>query len=203
MPRKSKIIAVPIDEPLVETVVEPIPEVKTDAEEMSTVINEIKAVDNLVEETNNESPVTELDNKPVVKPKAKAKRAPKTKEPELQAEVTNVSNSLDESTVEISMPEEMPKAVENNKVSCPDCGKEMSAKTLKYSHAPNCVTKKKQANILSAPASTPVSTPLPDPTPVITEEIIEDLVQQRLNNVRQQRIARKQAMIDKLVSNAF
>ncbi len=29
-----------------------------------------------------------------------------------------------------------------DKAECPDCGKNMSAKTLRYSHAPNCTAKK-------------------------------------------------------------
>ena len=82
-----------------------------------------------------------------------------------------------------------------DKVACPDCGKEMSAKTLKYSHAPNCVIKKKQAD----------EQPTADHT--ISEELIEELVQKRwdnvTNNLRQERLARKQAMIDRLVSRAF
>ena len=31
-----------------------------------------------------------------------------------------------------------------HKVACPDCGKQVSAKTLKYSHGPNCVVKKQK-----------------------------------------------------------
>ena len=44
----------------------------------------------------------------------------------------------------------------DTKVACPDCGKQMSAKTLKYSHGPNCLAKKQKqgdeefANTLSA-----------------------------------------------------
>ena len=32
----------------------------------------------------------------------------------------------------------------DTKVACPDCGKQMSAKTLKYSHGPNCSAKKQK-----------------------------------------------------------
>ena len=45
MPRKAKIVAVPIDAPVAEPVEEAAPEVKTDAEEMTTVINELKTDD--------------------------------------------------------------------------------------------------------------------------------------------------------------
>jgi hypothetical protein len=68
----------------------------------------------------------------------------------------------------------------------------MSAKTLKYSHAPNCTIKKKQNE---------------DQPTAISEELIEELVQKRwdnvTNNLRQERLVRKQAMMDKLISGAF
>ena len=46
MPRKAKIVAVPVDAPTVEETVEQVaaPEDKTDAEEMTSVIQEIKTV---------------------------------------------------------------------------------------------------------------------------------------------------------------
>ena len=68
----------------------------------------------------------------------------------------------------------------------------MSAKTLKYSHAPNCTVKKKQSE--------------EQPT-AVSEELIEELVQNPwdnvTNNLRQERLARKQAMMHKLISGAF
>ena len=71
----------------------------------------------------------------------------------------------------------------------------MSAKTLKYSHAPNCVIKKKQSEEQPAAA------------PAVSEELIDELVQKRwdnvTNNLREERLARKQAMMEKLISGAF
>jgi hypothetical protein len=68
----------------------------------------------------------------------------------------------------------------------------MSAKTLKYSHAPNCTVKKKQNE---------------DQPAAISEELIEELVQKRWdnvsNNLRRERLARKQAMVEKLIAGAF
>jgi len=199
MPRKAKIVAVPVDVSVEQPVEEAAaPEDKTDAEEMTNVINEIKTVDEQpvaepVAETVVEEPVAE----PVAEPKAKPKRAPRAKAPsrkkvkEPEAEVVAVEPSLDETSVVVAVPEEKPAAVVKEKVACPDCGKEMSAKTLKYSHGPNCVVKKKQA------------AEQPTEAPTISEEVIEDLVQKRLTNVRQERLAKKQAMMEKLVSSAF
>jgi hypothetical protein len=196
MPRKAKIVAVPVD---AATVAEPVEQTaqedKTDAEEMTNVINEIKTED---------QPVTQEVAEPVAEPKPK--RAPRAKAPsrkrvkELDAEVVDVEPTLEETTVEVTLPEEKPAAVVKDKVACPDCGKEMSAKTLKYSHAPNCVIKKKQSDETKTSALPPVA-------PTVSEELIEELVQKRWDNVsknlRQERLARKQAMVEKLISGAF
>jgi hypothetical protein len=139
--------------------------------------------------------VTEPVAEPVAEPKAKPKRAPrakKVKEPEpVQAEVVAVESSLDETTAEVTVPEEKPVflpcrsetkgPVDKEKVACPDCGKQMSAKTLKYSHAPNCTVKQVD----------------------IKEETLEDLFEKRLTSVMQERLARKKAMMEKLISGAF
>ena len=191
MPRKAKFVAVPVDEPVEETVEQvAAPEDKTDAEEMTNVINEIKTVD-----------------EPVAEPKPK--RAPRGRAPswkrvkELDAEVVDVEPTFEETTVEVTLPEEKPAPVVKDKVACPDCGKEMSAKTLKYSHAPNCVIKKKQSDEQHEAKTSA----LPPVAPTVSEELIEELVQKRWDNVsknlRQERLARKQAMMDKLIAGAF
>jgi hypothetical protein len=207
MPRKAKIVAVPVDAPVEQPVEEAVaPEDKTDAEEMTNVINEIKTVDEQpVAEPVAETVVEETVTEPVAEPKAKPKRAPRAKAPSrkkvkeeepVQAEVVAVEPSLEETTVVVAMPEEKaeakPAAVVKEKVACPDCGKEMSAKTLKYSHAPNCVSKKQKADEEQPAAA-----------PTVSEELLEDLVQKRLTNVRQERLARKEAMMQKLISGAF
>ena len=196
MPRKAKIVAVPVDAPVDVPVEQPVeeaaaPEDKTDAEEMTNVINEIKTVD---------EPVAEPAAEPVVEPKPK--RAPRAKAParkkvkELDAEVVAVEPTLEESTVEVTAPEEKPAPVVKDKVACPDCGKEMSAKTLKYSHVPNCAAKKQKVDEQPSAAA-----------PSVSEELIDELVQKRwdnvTNNLRQERLARKEAAMQKLISGAF
>ena len=118
----------------------------------------------------------------------KPKRAPRARAPsrkkvkELDAEVVAVEPTLEETTVEVTVPEEkQAPAVVKEKVACPDCGKQMSAKTLKYSHAPNCTVKQIH----------------------VKEEMLESLLEQRLSSVKQERLARKQAMVEKLISGAF
>jgi hypothetical protein len=196
MPRKAKIVAVPVDVPVEQPVEEAAaPEDKTDAEEMTNVINEIKTVDEPVAE-----PAAEPAAEPVVEPKPK--RAPRAKAParkkvkELDAEVVAVEPSVDETSVVVAVPEEKPAPVVKDKVACPDCGKEMSAKTLKYSHVPNCMAKKQK-----------VDEEQPAAAPSVSEELIEEIVQKRwdnvTNNLRQQRLERKQAAIERLISRAF
>ena len=191
MPRKAKIVAVPVD---AATVVEPVEQAaqedKTDAEEMTNVINELKTDD---------QPVAQEVAEPVAEPTAepKPKRAPRGRAPsrkkvtEPEPEVVAVEPTVEETTVEVKVPDEKP-AVVKDKVACPDCGKEMSAKTLKFSHAPNCTVKKKQSD--EQPAA-------------VSEELIEELVQKRWdnvsNNLRRERLARKQAMVEKLIAGAF
>jgi len=75
------------------------------------------------------------------------------------------------------------------KVECTDCGKKMSAKTLKYSHAANCTVRKKrnQEHNLSE----------------VTKDLIENEISKRMNSVKEERAARRQKAIDALIANAF
>ncbi len=81
-----------------------------------------------------------------VAPKAKAKRAPSrspsVRKPKVMEPEEAVTPSLNEVQSEVTLPVEEAKA--DAKVKCPDCGRMMSQKTLRYSHCPNCVVKKKQ-----------------------------------------------------------
>ena len=99
-------------------------EVKTEAEQLTEVINEVKADAEEVVEPVVKPVVETLDVKPKAKPKAKAKA-----KAEPQPEVTPPP-----------VVEAAPARVEDTKAACPDCGKQMSAKTLKYSH--KCTTVK-------------------------------------------------------------
>ena len=171
--RKSKVIAIPVNEPegLARAQMGD-QEPKTEAEEMTELINEVSTDEQPVAE-----PVEEIA------PKPKAKRAPRVKakaesEPEAEA-------------VLYEPPQEAiaePKTAD--KVECPDCGKQMSAKTLRYSHAANCTVRKKSQLETQA-------------TPSITNDILEHEVNKRLNNFREERVARRQRAIESLVAQAF
>ena len=175
MPRKAKVHAVPVEQgeeskPEGLSVAGDV-EVKTDAEQLTDVINEVKAdADEVVEPV--AEPVVEplvepVEAKPKAKPKAKAKA-----KPEQPPEVTPPP-----------VVEAAPARVEDAKASCPDCGKQMSAKTLKYSH--KCTTAK------VAPVAT---------SRIV--EIVEDEVEKRFNNRRAERTARREAVVEKLTQSA-
>jgi len=151
MPRKSKVTAVPIEQPIVEQAeTEP----KTDAEQLTELVKVVDAVP---------SQQIEVKNEPLVDKKPQAKRAPKAKKE---------------------------KPVLDAVVEGPDCGKQMSAKTLKYSHAPNCLFKKQvdkeEAQMKTIPA-----------------EVIEVEIQKRMSYAKAERLSRRQKQIESLDANAF
>ncbi len=135
MPRKPRITAVPVEQPVLTVpvsdqregpmVANDLPEEKTDAEQMTEIIQKVQQ----------ELKVAVSDAVVEVKPKAKRALRAKPKEEPLEVE------PLEEKILTQEPKEE---ARIDDKVACPDCGKQMSAKTLKYSHAANCVTKKQK-----------------------------------------------------------
>ena len=171
MPRKAKVHAVPVEQGEESKpeglVVAGDVEVKTEAEQLTDVINEVKADAEEVVEPVVVAVVEEV--KPKAKPKAKAK-AKAEPPPEVTPEpVVEAAPALVE---------------EAAKASCPDCGKQMSAKTLKYSH--KCTTAKV--------------------APVVTSrivEIVEDEVAKRFYNRRAERAAHREAVVEKLMLSAF
>ena len=186
MPRKAKAQAVPVDPEVEDSqpeglmVAREVVEEKTDAEQLTDVINEVKAdAEITVAPIEVESPVeVEAEAEAPVAAKAKAKRAPKAKaKAEAPPEVTPPPV--------VEAPPASPVAeakVDEAKVACPDCSKQMSAKTLKYSH--KCTAAK------AVPASRIV-------------EIVEDEVEKRLSHRRAERHARRESMVEKLMQSAF
>ena len=144
---------------------------------MTEIIKEVK-------EEPKEEPQEAVSDAPVeVKPKAK--RASRAKPP------VGVPGTKEEQVLE--EPKEEPKEEVkeevkiDDKVACPDCGKQMSAKTLKYSHVANCVTKKQ-------------NTKTDENKEVITEAMIEHHLRTR---ARTERATRREAMVAKLMQTAF
>ena len=193
MPRKAKITAVPVEQVFTHMVADqreqqgmsedPV-EQKTDAEQMTDIINEVNtAPQSDVPQLNAEEEVAE---KP--KPKARAKRAP-SRGPSVRLKHNVIEPEPEpEPDVQAELPVEEVKV--DAKVECPDCGKMMSQKTLRYSHGPNCVAKKQK-------------TMTEDNLQSVSDDWVEHEVQRRLYGRREERATRREAMVAKLVQNAF
>ena len=218
MPRKAKITAVPVDQGEQQGASEDPVEQKTDAEQMTDIINEVNTTPQRdVPQLNAEEEVTE---KP--KPKARAKRSPSRgpsvrlkhnviePEPVLTLQVSDQR----EPEVQAELPVEEVKV--DAKVECPDCGKMMSQKTLRYSHGPNCVAKKQKneeyANMSHTAkrlaqevggedgANALHAISILDSLSQIPDHAIHHLIRTRS---REERATRREAMVAKLVQNAF
>jgi hypothetical protein len=198
MARKAKITAVPIDQeeeiaPQVDD-----DEVKNDAQHMTDIINEVNTpvLTHSVEDQIETPAAPSLAGmQPVVETKAKAKRASKAKPAVVVEPEVEVTASLDEVEAVITLP--LPEELKvDTKVACPDCGKQMSAKTLKYSHGPNCSSKKQKTNTDQKEESQPniVRNPL-------TEALLDHWKEQKCT--RAARAVRRQEMVEKLMQNAF
>ena len=182
MPRKPRITAVPVEQVQPEEglmIVRDVPDEKTDAEQMTDILQEVK-----------EEPREAVSDTVVeVKPKAKRASRAKPKEEPVKEEPQEVE------------PKEEPKeelkeeAKIDDKVACPDCGKQMSAKTLKYSHVANCVTKKPKTKTEKTDEQQ-----YPPQVGEITEELIEHHIRTRS---RAARALRRETMMNNLVQSAF
>ena len=156
-----------------------LPEETTDAEQMTEIITE-------VQEQPIEEPQEAVSDAPVAA-KAKAKRASRAKPKE---EPVKEEPQEEEPVKEEPKEEVKEEAKIDDKVACPDCGKLMSAKTLKYSHVANCVTKKQKQN-------------QEETQPAIQRDIAVDFIEQRAINRRAERVARREAMVSRLMQHAF
>ena len=86
----------------------------------------------------------------------------------------------------------------DTKVACPDCGKQMSAKTVKYSHGPNCSSKKKQTNTDQNEEEESQPNIVKNP---LTEALLDHWNDHKCT--RAARAVRRQEMVDKMMQNAF
>ena len=163
MPRKAKITAVPIDaqpDQTLEQVDQGEP--KTEAEQMTDVINEVNV---------SESTMSNEDEAPAV-----------------QAEV-------------VTPKQEPEQKGQDPKVACPDCGKKMAAKTLKYSHGPNCVINKQKQSQDDNAIQVAEEVCLPEG---LGESRANALLQHHMQTrARAERATRREAMVANLMKNAF
>ena len=150
---------------------------------MTDIINEV-SLEQKVKTLPEESQDTE---------KAKPKRASRAKPKEPPME--EPKEEPKEEPPKEEPPKEEPKEDQGAgaKVECPDCGKQMSAKTLRYSHGANCSAKQgKQQRAQEE-----------QPAPNVMDDLIEYEVQRGKNRKRAERATRREAMVAKLLQNAF
>ena len=199
---------------------EPIDTSKTEAEELTMIQDEIKAEP--IKTPKKKKP-TKAVEQATTEPVAEApKRKPTQNVVEKVPTVVKVERveepAAEESTVEEAVledpvieppkpePEVTPEVKDNKKVrvtelhKCPDCGKEMTKKSLRYSHAQNCTAKKTQVEQPKV-KQTLVKIHTPNQTTkeyVIPEEVIQQEILKRADNIKVARIQRKQENIKKL-----
>ncbi len=140
-----------------------------EAEGMNAVREEMKS------EVVEEAVAPKSDDKSevaVVAPKATAKGRAKKPEPAVVAEPEPVV--------------EDPRPAKPEKVSCPDCGKMVSAKTLKYTHKANCKASQPKYSEVHSGAC-----------------YQEDDLESRVEKVKRQRAQSKQERISQLAAQAF
>lgn len=116
---------------------------------------------------------------------------------------------INEPVIEEVKPEAPPETNNKNiKVTelhkCPDCGKEMTKKSLRYSHAKNCPAQKpkQQPKAKATPKPSkkpPVNEDVESDIPYdIPEEVIEKVIYKRMETAKNNRIQRKQENIKRL-----
>ena len=179
MPRKAKITAVPVEQVFTHMVADQM-ELKTDAEQMTDIIKEVNTA------PQSDATLLNAEEEVVEQPKARAKRSP-SRGPSVRLK-HKVIEPEPEPEVQAELPVEEVKV--EAKVECPDCGKMMSQKTLRYSHGPNCVSKKQK-------------TKTEDNTQSVSDDWVEHEVQRRLYGRREERATRREAMVAKLIQSAF
>jgi hypothetical protein len=99
--------------------------------------------------------------------------------------------------VEVNQPDKKIKTVEL--VSCPDCKKDMSKKTLRYSHEKNCTGKPVVREEVPVKRRAPIKTSKPKEVIEQYVSIPEEIIQQELNKrVKEQKEARIRAKDERI-----
>ena len=174
MPAK-KIKVVALEPPVAD---EPAAEAPTEPQGMDEVINNIETENTSLDETIAEVPL--MIEEPKAKAKAKATRKPKAVK-EVAIEEPPAPAPTPEPAQEVKAE---PVVDACQRTVCPDCGKTVSAKTLKYSHKANCkAIKTKQSE---EPPVAPAQ-----PTPFDNSTTAQDDIFSKLAAIRADNMQRK------------
>ena len=148
--------------------------------------------------------------------KPKAKRKPRAKKVEAMAAVVEEpAPVLDEPVAETPPPPEPPAEepkAKAEKVPCPDCGRMVSSKTLKYTHSKTCKGKNPKhiyigENDLNGPPDVDDQESTTEyhkhPFEHVLEKLVEEELRKRTVGARQAKVARRTEKIAKLAAAAF
>lgn len=145
--------------------------------------------------------------------KPKAKRKPRAKKAEA-APVEVMPTVVEEPAAETPPPPEPveePKA-KAEKVPCPDCGRMVSEKTLKYTHSKTCKAKNPKhivigENDLNGPPDVDDQESTTEhhkhPFEYVLEKLVEEELHKRTVGARQAKVAKRTEKIAKLAAAAF
>ena len=144
-----------------------------------------------------------MDEKPV-EPAKPVEPVMKEKKPRAKSEAKPVKpkkqEQVVEPVVEPIVEESKPKAKSTTKqeiMECKDCGKKLTAKTLKYNHVYNCPAKKQQQQPQKQEQEHPPAQPEQPPQQLVSS------VSDRLQKLKQERAFRNHEKVKHLIAQAF
>ena len=165
--------------------------------------NEVDEMSKIKEEVKNNEPPVPLEAEPTEPPPTDPPPKPKRKPPsagknkEVKEEIILPPTQPTPEEVEVTQPDKKIKTVEL--VSCPDCKKDMSKKTLRYSHEKNCTGKPVVREEVPVKRRAPVKTSKPKEVIEQYVSIPEEIIQQELNKrVKEQKEARIRAKDERI-----
>lgn len=192
---------------------------------MSEVLSEMKAEPAPAEEPQSEEAHAAPATLPpiVEEPKPKPKRKPRAKKEAVQEALPVVVQETPPPPTPSPEPEEPPEAkppaaVPKEKVKCPDCGKMVSDKTLKYTHVKTCKARNPKHIVIGEnedlgppdvddqESTTEHDKKYKQSDPVLEEmldKIVEEEIQKRTLNARQAKVTQRQQKFAKLTESAF
>jgi hypothetical protein len=177
--------------------------------------NEAEELSKIKDDIQKEEPPKEPEELPPVQqeaePKAKPKRRPRAKKKTEEIITPPPSTPVEDKPVEEKPEEEIPPKPEKKiktveLVSCPHCKKEMSKKTLRYSHEKNCTGKpivREEIPVKRRPPPKVKQEATPqtkDKYISIPEEVVQQEINRRVKEQKESRIRAKDERIKKLAT---
>ncbi len=185
---------------------QPTEESNENTDEVSMIKQEIKKEEEsnniIVKEKPKRSKKVKEETNITEKPK-RSKKVIKTEIPvETEIEIEEEVKPIEE---EKPIVEEKPKKETKTKVveliKCPDCGKDVNKKTLRYSHQKTCNKGVPREDIPVKRRATEEKKK--EEVINITKDVIEEEINKRINNQREIKIKQKEEKIKKLASKIF